>query len=52
MPTSFISDKGKCGITAGSALNLAEVLRMSAKLWMNLQATWDSDVAVKRRVVA
>ena len=44
--------KGKRGITAESALDLAEVLGTSAKLWMNLQATWDLDVAVKRRVVA
>ena len=43
--------KGKRGITAESALDLAEVLGTSAKLWMNLQATWDLDVAVKRRVV-
>jgi addiction module HigA family antidote len=44
--------KGKRGITAESALDLAEVLGTSAKLWMNLQATWDLDVAVKRRGVA
>ena len=43
--------KGKRGITAESALDLAEVLGTSTKLWMNLQATWDLDVAVKRRVV-
>ena len=42
----------KRGITAESALDLAEVLGTSAKLWMNLQATWDLDVAEKRRVVA
>jgi len=44
--------KGKRGITAESALDLAEVLGTSAKLWMNLQATWDLDVAVKQRGVA
>ena len=44
--------KGKRGITAESALDLAEVLGTSAKLWMNLQASWDLDVAEKRRVVA
>ncbi len=44
--------KGKRGITAESALDLAEVLGTSAKLWMNLQATWDLDVAGKRRGVA
>lgn len=44
--------KGKRGITAESALDLAEVLGTSAKLWMNLQATYDLDQAMKRRVVA
>jgi len=44
--------KGKRGITAESALDLADALGTSAKLWMNLQATWDLDQAVKRRVVA
>jgi len=44
--------KGKRGITAESALDLAEVLGTSPKLWMNLQATWDLDQATKRRVVA
>ena len=44
--------KGKRGITAESALDLAEVLGTSPKLWMNLQATWDLNQAIKRRVVA
>ncbi len=44
--------KGKRGITAESALDLAEVLGTSAKLWMNLQATYDLDQAMKRRAVA
>ena len=44
--------KGKRGITAESALDLADVLGTSPKLWMNLQATWDLDQAMKRRVVA
>ena len=44
--------KGKRGITAESALDLAELLGTSPKLWMNLQATWDLDQAMKRRVVA
>jgi addiction module HigA family antidote len=44
--------KGKRGITAESALDLAEILGTSPKLWMNLQATWDLDQAIKRRVVA
>lgn len=41
--------KGKRGITAESALDLAEVLKTSPKLWMNLQATWDLDQAIKER---
>ena len=44
--------KGKRGITAESALDLADVLGTSPKLWMNLQATWELDQAMKRRVVA
>lgn len=44
--------KGKRGITAESALDLAEVLGTSAKLWMNLQATYDLDKAYKSREVA
>ena len=44
--------KGKRGITADSALDLARALGTSAKLWMNLQATYDLDEATKRRKVA
>jgi len=44
--------KGKRGITAASALDLARALGTSAKLWMNLQATYDLDEATKRRKVA
>lgn len=44
--------KGKRGITADSALDLAEALGTSPKLWMNLQATWDLDVAMKERRVS
>jgi len=44
--------KGKRGITAESALDLADALGTTAILWMNLQATWDLDQAVKRRGVA
>jgi antitoxin HigA-1 len=40
---------GKRGITAEAALDLAEALGTSAKLWMNLQATYDLDRARKRR---
>lgn len=41
--------KGKRGITAETALDLAEVLKTSPKLWMNLQATYDLDRAKKSR---
>ena len=44
--------KGKRGITADAALDLAEALRTSAKLWMNLQATYDLDQAIGRRKAA
>jgi len=43
---------GKRGITADAALDLAEALGTSAKLWMNLQATYDLDRARKRRSAA
>jgi addiction module HigA family antidote len=41
--------RGKRGVTAEAALDLAELLGTTAKLWMNLQATWDLDHAAKRR---
>jgi len=44
--------KGKRGITAEAALDLAKVLGTSAKLWMNLQATYDLDQAMKHRKAA
>jgi len=44
--------KGKRGITAEAALDLAEALGTSAKLWMNLQATWELDRAARAREVA
>ena len=43
---------GKRGVTAAAALDLAEVLGTSPKLWMNLQATFDLDKAMKARRVA
>lgn len=42
--------RGKRGVTADAALDLAEALGTSPKLWMNLQATYDLDRASKRRV--
>ena len=44
--------KGKRGITAAAALDLAEALGTSPKLWMNLQATYDLDKAEKAKRVA
>jgi hypothetical protein len=44
--------KGKRGITAEAALDLAKALGTSAMLWMNLQATYDLDQAIKRRKAA
>ena len=44
--------KGKRGVTADTALDLAEALGTSAKLWMNLQATFDLHQAKKRRRAA
>ena len=40
---------GKRGITADSALDLAEDLGTSAELWMNLQSSWDLAKAEKNR---
>jgi len=44
--------KGKRGVTAEAALDLSRVLGTSAKLWMNLQATYDLDRAMRRRKAA
>ena len=44
--------KGKRGITATAALDLAEALGTSPKLWMNLQATYDLNKAARARQVA
>jgi len=44
--------KGKRGVTADAALDLSEILGTSARLWMNLQATYDLGVAMKRRRAA
>lgn len=40
---------GKRGITADSALDLADYFGTTPKLWMNLQATFDLDRAAKKR---
>ena len=44
--------KGKRGITADAALDLAETLGTSARLWMNLQSTFDLAQAEKKRRAA
>jgi addiction module HigA family antidote len=44
--------KGKRGVTAEAALDLAEALGTSPRLWMNLQATHDLGEAAKRRRAA
>ena len=44
--------RGKRGVTAEAALDLAKALGTSARLWMNLQATYDLDRALKRRRAA
>ncbi len=41
--------KGKRGVTAESALDLAQALGTSPELWMNLQMTWDLRRAQARR---
>lgn len=41
--------KGKRGITAESALDIAEALKTSPKIWMNIQATYDLAKAMKLR---
>jgi addiction module HigA family antidote len=40
---------GKRGVTADTALDLAEALHTSAELWLNLQMYWDLARAEARR---
>lgn len=44
--------RGKRGITVEAALDLADVLGTSPKLWLNLQATYDLDRATAARRAA
>ena len=44
--------KGKRGVTAEAALDLAQILGTSPRLWMNLQATFDLDAAARKRHMA
>lgn len=41
--------RGERDVTADAALDLAEALGTSAKLWMNIQSTYDLDRAIKAR---
>lgn len=41
--------RGKRGITVEAALDLADALGTSPKLWLNLQATYDLDKATAAR---
>lgn len=44
--------KGKHNVTADVALDISEATGTTAKLWMNLQATWDLAQALKKRNAA
>ncbi len=44
--------RGKRGITADAALDLADILGTSPKLWLNVQATYDLAKAAAARQVA
>lgn len=44
--------RGKRGITANTALDLAKELGTSPMVWMNLQATYDLAQAIKNRKAA
>jgi antitoxin HigA-1 len=42
--------KAKRGVTAEAALDLADALGTSARLWMNLQVTYDLAAAERKRL--
>ena len=44
--------RGKRGATTDAAPGLGEALGTSARLWMNLQSTWDLSQAERRRSAA
>jgi addiction module HigA family antidote len=44
--------RGKRGVTADAALDLGDALGTSARLWMNLQSTWDLSQTERRRSAA
>lgn len=41
--------KGKRGVSASAALDLAESLGTTPEFWLNLQQTWDLEKAYERR---
>lgn len=41
--------KGKRGITADTAIDLSEKLGTTPEFWMNLQQTWELDLAYRHR---
>ena len=43
---------GKRGITADTALRLAQLLKTSPQFWMRLQADWDLHLAITRAAKA
>lgn len=44
--------KGKRGVTADAALDLAHVLGTSPRLWMDVQSAFDLDFALRKRRAA
>lgn len=40
---------GKRGVTADTAIRLAERFRLPARFWLHLQADWDLQMALKQR---
>ena len=43
---------GKRGVTADTALRLAERFKTSPQVWMRLQADWDLHLALRKRPAA
>ncbi len=44
--------RGKRGVTAAAALDLADALGTTPKLWLNLQTTYDLNKAARAREAA
>jgi addiction module HigA family antidote len=49
VPVTRISEivKERCGITADTALRLGRYFGMTARFWLNLQATYDLELAAR-----